>query len=406
MTRPLDGIRVLDNTRALAGPYATLLLKLLGAEVIRIQDPSDAEKLSPPYIGTDGAKVVSDSPDDVSFAELTRHRGKKSITLNLYDRRSLEVWDRLVAASDVVVDNYTAGTADKIGVGWARARETNPRIVYAGLSGFGADEKHRGAPAMDALVQSLSGAMLASGSPDDPPIRVGFPIADLAAPLYGVIGILAALRERDRTGEGQMVDVSMIGSLTAMMATESWEYFAELGMEVRTGGRLQRLTPWGVFETADGWATIIGVKEKWLDGIVAAMGEPELLDDPRFATRDLRVRNYLEFEGRIERWTRSLTTEQVVAELSSRGVPCATVREPVEAILDPDALERGDVVRIPFAEGKASVLGTGLPIRFSRTPREQDFELAERGQHTDELLRELAGFDEAGIARLRSEGLV
>jgi len=406
MTQPLQGIRVLDNTRALAGPYATLLLTLLGAEVIRIQDPSDAERLSPPYIGTDGAKVVSDSPDDVSFAEITRHRGKKSITLNLYDKRSLEVWDRLVAQSDVIVDNYTAGTADKIGVGYRRAREVNPRIVYAALSGFGSDEKYRGAPAMDALVQSLSGAMLASGSTGEPPVRVGFPIADLSAPLYGVIGILAALRERDLSGEGQMVDVSMLGSLTAMMATESWEYFDELGMEVRTGGRLQRLTPWGVFETSDGWATIIGVKEKWLDGIVDAMGEPEILQDERFLTRDLRVRNYLAFEARIENWTRSLSTHEVVAELSARGVPCATVRDPATAILDPDALERGDVVRIPFANGSASVLGTGLPIRFSRTPREDAFRLATRGADTDETLKQVAGYDDDEIARLRSEGLV
>src|SRR5690625_1348241 len=147
MRRPLEGIRVLDNTRALAGPYATFLLTLLGADVIRIQNPHEAERLSPPYIGTDGAKIVQDSEDDVSFAEITRHRGKKSMTLNFYDKRSLEVWDRLVAESDVIVDNYTAGTADKIGVGYERAQEVNPRIIYAAVSGFGGDKKHYGAPA-------------------------------------------------------------------------------------------------------------------------------------------------------------------------------------------------------------------------------------------------------------------
>lgn len=406
MIRPLDGIRVLDNTRALAGPYATFLLTLLGAEVIRIQDPNEAERLSPPYIGPDGAKIIQESPDEVSFAEITRHRGKKSITLNLYDKRSLEVWDRLVAESDVVVDNYTAGTADKIGVGYQRAQKVNPRIIYAGVSGFGADQKFHGAPAVDAIVQSLSGVMMCSGTPEDPPIRIGFPIADLSAPLFAVIGILAALRERELSGKGQMVDVSMLGSLTAMMATESWEYFDELDMEVRTGGRLQRLTPWGVFQTADSWVTIIGVKEKWLSEIADAIGEPGLLNDPKFLTRDLRVKNHLEFEGKIERWTRSLTTAEVVAELESRGVPCATVREPEEAILDPDALERGDVVRIPFADHKASVLGTSLPIRFSRTPREQAFELAPRGAHTEEVLSTIAGYDDEAIAALRAEGVI
>ena len=406
VNRPLEGIRVLDNTRALAGPYASFLLTLMGAEVIRIQDASQAERLSAPYVGTDGAKVVSDSPDDVSFAEITRHRGKKSLTLNLYDKRSLDVWDRLVASSDVVIENYAAGVADKIGVGYARAREVNPRIIYTAISGFGSDEKYHGAPAMDALVQSLSGVMLASGEEEHPPVRIGFPIADLSAPMFAVIGILAALRERDLSGEGQMVDVSMLGAMTAMMATESWEYFEELGMKVRTGGRLQRLTPWGVFQTADGWVTIVGVKEKWLDAIVESMGEPGILQEERFSTRDLRVQNRLEFEARIEAWTRSLPTTEVVGTLTGRGVPCVTVREPAEAVLDPDALERGDVTRIPFADGKSSVLGTSLPIRFSRTPREQEFTVARRGEHTDELLTELGGYSQDEIAQLRADGVI
>src|SRR5690606_4722215 len=162
-----------------------------------------------------------------------------------------------------------------------RAREVNPRIIYTAISGFGSDEQYHGAPAMDALVQALSGVMLASGEEEHPPVRIGFPIADLSAPIFAVIGILAALRERDLSGEGQMVDVSMLGALTAMMATESWEYFEELGMKVRTGGRLQRLTPWGVFQTADGWVTIVGVKEKWLDAIVESMGEPGILQEER-----------------------------------------------------------------------------------------------------------------------------
>jgi len=406
MITPLQGIRVLDNTRALAGPYATFVLTLLGAEVIRIEDAAKPERLSPPYVGPDGAKVVSDSDEDVSFAAITRHRGKKSIALNLRDKRSLEIWDRLVAQSDVVVDNYTAGTADKIGVGYARAREVNPRIVYAAISGFGSDEKYYGQPAMDALIQSLSGAMLTSGTPQDPPIRVGFPIADVSAPMFAVIGIIAALRERDLSGEGQMVDVSMIGSLTSILATESFPYFEELGMEVRTGGRLQRLTPWGVFQTADGWVTIIAMKPAWLTGLLDAMGESDLVEEEPFRTQDLRVKNYIDFEGRIEAWTKTLPTAKVIEELKARRVPCAPVREPAEAILDPEARERGDVVEIPVADGKAHIVGPDLPIRFSRTPRVKPMAAAKFGAHTDEVLRELAGYSEAEIAQLRQEGLI
>ena len=330
-TRPLEGLTVIDLTRALAGPYATLLLAGLGAHVIKVEDPKggDLARDNSPYVGRDGISVERRHDDDVSISHLTRGRGKYGVGLNLKDPQARAIFADLVRTADIVVENFTAGTADRLGVGYAAARTANPRIVYCSLSGFGADAKG-GDKAMDVIIQALSGAMYTSGEPDHPPVRFGVPIADMLAPVFSVIGILAAIEQRHRTGEGQHVDVSMLGALTSFVAIENWSALAAAGMPARTGLTVQRLSPFGVFECADGYVAVVAVHEKLARGLFAAMGAPELGDDPMYASRDTRVANAIPLEARITEWTRANRVVDVVAALEAQGVPVAPVRHPEE----------------------------------------------------------------------------
>ncbi|RYE00556.1 MAG: CoA transferase, partial [Sphingomonadales bacterium] len=233
--RPLEGLRVIDLTRALAGPYATLLLAGLGAEVIKVEDPKggDLARENSPYVGRDGVVIERRHEDDISISHLTRARGKRGVALNLKNPKAREIFADLVRTADIVVENFTAGTADRLGVGYAAAREVNPRIIYASLSGFGADV-HDG-KAMDIVIQALSGAMYTSGEHDHPPVRIGIPMADMLAPVFTVIGILSALEQRHRTGVGQHVDVSMLGALTSFVAIENWAAMRAVDMLANAG---------------------------------------------------------------------------------------------------------------------------------------------------------------------------
>ena len=408
--RPLAGIRVLDLTRALAGPYATLLLAGLGAEVVKVEDPDsgDLARENSPYLGADGVTVGRQGPDDVSLSHLTRSRGKSGVTLDLKHPMAAEVFTDLVARCDVVVENFTAGTAERLGVDYARVKEVNPRAVYLSLSGFGQDTR-AGSKAMDVLVQALSGVMYTSGEAEDPPVRLGIPVADMLAPVFGVIGILAALERRHRTGLGDWVDVSMLGALTSFVAIENWGAMAEAGMEARTGRTVHRLSPFGVFECADGWVAVVAVHDKLATGLFSAMGDPTLGDDDRFRSRDRRVANARELEARIEAWTRTLPVAEVLDLLERQGVPAAPVRTPEEALADPGTLRRQESVPVVHpVHGPAEGLHTaGVPITFtSGSVGFDDVLPLHLGQHNDHVYGDLLGYDQERVQELRDRGVI
>jgi crotonobetainyl-CoA:carnitine CoA-transferase CaiB-like acyl-CoA transferase len=219
---PLEGLTVLDLTLALAGPFATFLLAGLGARVIKIENPESPDpcRQNPPYLGRDGVSLGRTCPDDVSVSALNRLRGKYGVTLNLKHPGANDVFARLLRQADIVVENFSAGTLERLGVGYPFARSINPRVIYCSISGFGATQAPGTGKAMDNIIQALSGLMMTSGMPGEPPVRVGVPVADLLAPVFGVVGILAALRQREATGAGQHVDVSMLGVLTSLVAAE------------------------------------------------------------------------------------------------------------------------------------------------------------------------------------------
>jgi crotonobetainyl-CoA:carnitine CoA-transferase CaiB-like acyl-CoA transferase len=406
---PLAGLTVLDLTLALAGPFATFLLAGLGARVIKIENPSapDHCRENAPFIGPNGVSLGRSTPDDVSAAALNRLRGKYAITLNLKQPGSREVFADLVRHADVLVENFAPGTLERLGIGYGFARERNPRIVYCSISGYGADHSTTGSgKAMDSIIQALSGLMMTSGQPEDPPVRVGVPFADLAAPLFGVIGVLAALRERDSTGLGRHVDVSMLGVLTSLVAAEPFALLEQCGVPQRTGRMVPRLTPFGVYEAADGHLAICAPTDQFARGVFAAMQRPELALDSRFATRDARVANKEAINHEIETFTRSRPTSQLVELFERHGVPAAPVRTPADAVRDPRVLARGETVRLdhPQLGRVADLIGPGVPIRFSGRSSGSARPAPSVGQDNALVYGDWLGYDADAIARLRAAG--
>jgi len=408
---PLAGLTVLDLTLALAGPFATFLLAGLGARVIKIEHPDSPDpcRKNPPYLGPNGVSLGPTGAEDVSVSALNRLRGKFGVTLNLKRPRGREVFADLLSQADVVVDNFSAGTLDRLGVGYAFGRSINPRVIYCSISGFGAAPPAPGTGrAMDSIIQALSGLMMTSGTPGDPPVRVGVPVADLLAPVFGVVGILSALRQREATGAGQHVDVSMLGVLTSFVAAEPFDLLEACGLAQRTGRMVPRLTPFGIYQSADGHVAICAPTEQFARGVFAAIGHPEFEDDPRYATREARVAHVDVLNADIEAFTRTQPSGTLLALLERHGVPAAEVRSPAEGVRDPRVMARGETVRLehPKFGRVADVIGMGVPITFSDAPPAQMRSAPAVGQDNALVYGEWLGYGAAGVERLRAEGII
>jgi CoA:oxalate CoA-transferase len=410
---PLSGLTVLDLTHALAGPFASFLLAGLGARVIKIENPCapDPCRQNPPYLGPDGVSLGRRSEDDISVSALNRLRGKYGVTLNLKKPGGREVFTDLVRHADIVVENFSAGTLDRLGIGYTYARSINPRVIYCSISGFGATKTTGSAgtgKAMDSIIQALSGLMMTSGAPGDPPVRVGVPVADLLTPVFGVIGILAALRQREISGAGQQVDVSMLGVLTSLVAAEPFDLLEACGTPQRTGLMVPRLTPFGIYESADSYVAICAPSEQFARGVFAAIGRPEFETDPRFATRDARVVHVNELNAHIEAFTRTLPTAVLVPLLEQHGVPAAAVRSPADAVRDPRVQARGETVQLEHPQfGRvADVVGMGIPITFSETPATCLRPAPAVGQDNALVYGEWLGYGPARVEQLRTDGII
>src|SRR5579863_1685421 len=355
--RPLEGVTVLDLTMALAGPFATLLLAGLGARVIKIENPANGDscRSNSPYLGKNGATLMREHEDDISISALNRLRNKLGITLNLKSPEARDVFADLARNADMVVENFSRGTLERLGVGYGYAREINPRIIYCSITGFGSAGDPGSGKAMDTIIQALSGVMMTSGKPAEPPVRVGVPFAYLCAPLFGVIGVLAALHQVKNTGMGQHVDISMLGALTMMVASESYDILERCGVPLRTGQTVPRLAPFGIYPTRDGYIAVCAPTDLFAQSLFIAMGRPELGTGERFATRDLRVKNSDELNVLIEKFTSSMTTAEAIAKLDSAGVPSAEVRHPDAAMRDPQVIARRETV--PLAHPKYGDVG-------------------------------------------------
>ena len=397
MPGPLEEITALDLTHVLAGPFASMILADLGAQVIKIEQPEigDRSRASGPFI------------DGESSYFMSINRGKLGITLDLSRARGKETFLQMVGKADVVLENLVPGAMKRLGLDYPVLSEHNPGIIYAAISGFGQSGPYSTKAALDVIVQGMGGILSITGEPGGPPIRPGVSQGDITAGLFTVIGILAALQERHRSGLGQMVDMGMLDCQVAILENAFARYFATGVVPRPLGTRHPVTAPFQVFQTKDGYFTIAladGRKEKW-PLLCSAIDRVDLIDDPRFDNGWIRSQNWDILEPILAEAMKKKTTREWLTELEALGIPCGPVNTIDKVAQDPQVLHRGMIKDMPHPRlGKVRVVDT--PVKLSRTPGGAERPSPELGEHTAQVLREMLGLDVKEIAALREEEVI
>lgn len=406
---PLEGLVVLDLTRFLSGPYCTLLLAGMGAEVIKLDDPrtGDPTAHASPYAVDGGAAFERNQATELGLAYLKRSRGKRSATLNLKHERGRELFGRLCEDADIVVENFRPGVAERLGVGYEDLSRINPRIVYCAISGFGANGPDRHLKAFDSMAQAAVGLMAITGAPDGPPAKIGSAFADMIAGTYAALGIVSAVNERHHSGKGQAIDISMADCLFAMMMDEPFDRYRELNLEARQGNRIMRLSPFNAYQTRDGWVVIGAQSPADWRNLCAEMGRSELAEHPDFGRNEWRIANNQAVDAIVAEWVSRHGTDDVIGRLSAADIPCSPVRTMEQALQWPQLLARGMVqpLQTPSAED-TGVVAANLPLRFSRSRHGHDHPAPAPGQHTAAVFAERLGLSADEVESLRAEGVL
>ena len=393
--RPLEGIRVIDLSRVLAGPYAALLLADMGAEVVKVEEPGrgDDTRAWPPFQGGEATYFMS------------VNRGKKSLTLNMKHPEGKAILRRLLEGADVLLENFRPGTLERLGFGYPAVRTLNPRLVYCSISGFGESGPEAGRPGYDLIIQGESGIMDITGFPDGPPVKVGNSIADLAAGTMAAHGIVLALFARERTGEGQRVEIAMLEVMAALLTYHGQAYFATGTSPRRRGNQHPSIAPYEVFEAADGYLTV-GVANNSLWGrFCQSIGRPELAADPRFDSEARRVEHRDALIPLLAAVFAAAPVAYWLDRLGQAGVPAGKIKSVGEALESEHLRARGAIVTLTHpAAGVMRMVGPA--IRLHGTPGEATAPAPLLGEHTDEILGKLCGYSTETIARLRAEGAI
>jgi crotonobetainyl-CoA:carnitine CoA-transferase CaiB-like acyl-CoA transferase len=391
---PLTGIRVLDLTRILAGPFCSMLLADMGADVIKVETPGEG----------DPVRHQGAIRDGLSWYFAAYNRNKRSITLDLRSPEGREVLARLIARSDVLVENYRPGILDKMGFGAARLKALKPDLVYCNITGFGTSGPYRDRPAFDFIAQAMSGFMSVTGPPGEEPVRAGPPISDLVAGLYGALGICAALVGRGRTGAGDTVGASLTNGLISLHSFLAASYFASGKVPLRTGNDHGIVAPYGLFRTSDGEVAIAPSTEMVYAKLVEAIGAPELRNHPDYLTNTLRMQHRAAINAEIEARLRGNTSTHWIAVLNEAGVPCGLVMDLDDVFADPQVRDQEMAITVDHP-GHGPVRMLGFPLKFSDNPCRVRRPAPPLGADTDEILRE-AGLTPEAIAALRENGVV
>jgi CoA:oxalate CoA-transferase len=377
MQSPLSGTRVVDLTRILSGPFCTMLLGDMGADVVKVEDPGEGDP-----IRRQGAIV-----DGLSWYFAAFNRNKRSLVLNLRTDEGRRSLDALLERADVLVENFRPGVLAKMGYNEGRLHAINPRLIVASINGFGSTGPYADRPAFDFVVQAMSGFMSVNGMPDGPPLRSGVPITDLVAGLYAAFGVVNALRARDRTGRGQRVEAAMTDGIISMLAYLASDYLATGELPVRTGNDHPIASPYGLFTASDGEIAVAPSTEVILERFLAAIGHQELLADPRFETNLVRRANRPALNALINERLRTDTQANWVQRLNQAGVPCGIVQNVAEALNDPQSRHQEMVIEVDHP-GHGPVRMLGFPVKLSGTPCEMRYSAPEHGAHTQEILLE------------------
>ena len=393
MTRALDGVRVLDLTQVMAGPYCTMVLCDMGADVIKVEPPTgDSTRRMPGAVGTD-------SP---SFNAV--NRGKRGVVVDLKQAAGRDTVRRLAVSADVLVENYRPGVLTRFGLGYEELASRHPLLVYASISGYGQTGPSAGKGGFDLVAQGVSGLMSVTGEAGGPPVKVGVPITDLGAGLFAVTGILAALLARARTGRGQRVDTSLVDAGVALSVWEATQYFSGRGVPEPLGSAHRMNAPYQAVRCADGYITVGAANDRIFRRLCDALGHPDWADDPDHRDDEHRVRNRVALVARIESVMASRPRAYWLALFEARDIPCGPINNYEEVMADPHILARELVVETDHPTlGRIKTLGT--PLKLSDTPLTPGRPAPLLGQHTDEVLGE-AGLTPEEIAELRRVGAV
>ena len=392
--RPLDGVFVLDFSRVLAGPYCSMVLGDMGARIVKVEPlgSGDDTRQYGPFMGQESAYFMS------------INRNKESVALNLKSPEGLEAALKLAARADIVLENYRPGTMKRLGLGYEALREINPRLIYASVSGFGQDGPWKDKPAYDIIVQGLSGMMSITGHPGGPPTRVGISLGDIAAGLFATIGIVGALYERDRSGQGQMIDVAMLDAQLAILENAVARYLVTGEIPGPLGTRHPSITPFAAFPSSDGYILVGAGNDSLWRRLCESVGRPELVTDARFDTNRHRTENWSEIEPLLNDIFCRRTTDDWIEFLEARGIPCGPVNTMDKVVTNPQVQARGALVEVD-AMGGGKLRMPRTPIKMSRTDP-CVYRSAERlGGSTRSVLSEM-GYSEQEIEAMVKSGVV
>ena len=390
---PLSHIKVLDLTRFLAGPFCTMLLADMGAEVIKIETPGRGDETR--YQGT----IIKGE----SWYFVGMNRNKKGMTLDLKAEEGKEIFLRLVKRSDVVVENFRPGVMRNFGLDYEALKKGNPGIIYCGISGFGKDGPYALRPAFDFIAQGVSGFMSITGFPDREPVRTGIPISDSVAGIYAAYGILVALMARERTGKGQEVQTSLVDAMVSVLSFQADRFFGGGKVAEREGNDHPVASPYGTFKALDGYINIAPAGDPMWERLAQAIGLKELIDDPRFRTSDLRRTHRKELNAIINEITRKRTMADWIEYLNKAGVPCGPINNLAQTFEDPQIKHQQMVLELEQPSGKVKTLG--FPVKMSNTPAKIHRPAPQLGQHTEEILSGL-GFSREKIKELKEKNVV
>ena len=397
--KPLAGIKVLDLSRVLAGPYCTMMLADYGANVVKIEPPGqgDDSRCFGPFIGKESAYFMS------------LNRNKRSMTLNFKRPEERELFKELITWADVVVENYRPGTMEKFGLGYEELERINPGLVYAACSGFGHTGPYRDKPAYDIIVQALGGIMSITGAENGEPTRVGASVGDVIAGMFTAYGVMMALFHREKTGRGQKVDVGMLDCQVAILENAISRYVTSGVNPAPLGNRHPSITPFASFTARDGHVIVGAGNDRLWEKLCNVLGLPDMIQDPRFVSNAQRTANVKEMTDRMNAVFITRSIAEWIAVLEEAGLPCAPINTIEKVVNDPHILARDMIVSVEHPVA-GSLKMPGVPVKMSLTPGSVDSAAPLLGQHTAELMQEILGWDEqktkeffGGAARGRAE---
>ena len=392
---PLSGVRVIDMTRVLAGPFCTMSLGDMGAEVIKIEEPGKGDDTRgwPPFVHGEATYFLS------------VNRNKKSLTLDLKAPDGQKILRRLLAAADVVVENFRPGTMERLGFGYEVLRRANPRLIYCSISGFGESgpEAHR--PGYDLIVQGESGVMDITGFPDGPPVKVGNSIGDLVAGMAAAQGVTLALLSRSQTGKGQKVEIGMLDVMASLLTYQAGLYWNGGGRPARRGNEHPSIVPYEVFKAQDVYITLGVANNSLWDRTCKALDRPDLIKDPRFDTEANRVTNRKVLVPLLNEILGARPADEWLARLDKAGVPAGRIKSVAEVCESAHLRARGMMVSLPHPKAGAITV-MGVPLRLHDTPGRAQAAPPLLGQHTDEVLTKLLRIPRARVEKLRAAGVV